>query len=245
MVTKQLDEISEAEASIEEAEAAIAKVEQGILDGDPSATAAALIDAEGELGKRRGLLARAKELRQQRREREAEAERLQRVADMESLLAEHFGKHEGDLVDLFDEAVARLSPFVAAAVERNAQLGVMREEIRALEPLPRSMLIHNDGTISAHGARIGLLDVQALVAEVAVRALLSAGVNASTLEKQAATSRNYESFEHYGVERGGHVGPSNHLRNLARTVAGDPPPPHIPKPRQERATAIIIPDGDE
>lgn len=245
MTTKQRDEIEQAKLDVSEAEAAVAVVEQGILDGDPSATAARLVAAEDALEQRRGILSRALDLRRQRRERDAERARLQRIDELDGLMAEHFGRHEGDLVDLFEQAVKTLTPFVTAVLERNGQLDSIRDEMRAVEPLPvERMTIHGDGSISAHGARIANLDAVALVAEVAVRALHAGGQERipNDLTKAAQVSQDYDTFDHYGIERGGLVGPSNRLRNLARTVAGDPPPAHVPRPKPEDTSRRILPD---
>lgn len=245
MTKTPADEIQEAEAAIKAAAVEVADLSERLLAGDPTATAGALVAAEDELDKRQGVLAKALDFRKRRQERVAERERLDRVAALEALVAERFGRHEGDLVDLFEQAVEALTPFVEATVERNAALDSIRDELLAVEPLPDDLRIDRQGSaIHFRGHRIDNLDVKALTAEVAARALLSAGQQTSTLStlvKEAGLANDYETHEHYGVERGALVGPSNRLRNLARTVAGDPPPPHIPRAKQLPVGYI---DGD-
>lgn len=234
---QRFPEVATALREAEEAAATVDAIEREIVAGG-NATLDDLEKAEKQ-GRLARLLARRIA---GKAERDAERERLDRVAALEALVVERFGRHEGDLVDLFEKAVDALTPFVEATVERNAALDSIRDELRSVEPLPDDLRIDRQGSaIHFRGHRIDNLDVKALTAEVAARALLSAGQQTSTLVKEAGLVNDYETYEHHGVERGALVGPSNRLRNLARTVAGDPPPPHIPRAKQMPVGYV---DGD-
>jgi len=226
--TSEDAEVKKLRREAEKAAAAVDAIEERILDGDPTVTPADLLDAEAEAGHRQSLLERALDLLRRRDERSAERARLERIAEMQRLLAENWGKHEGDLIDQFDAAVEALTPFVAAALERNRQLREIRAELLTLRPLPASIKageIHGDVTMAvewdADPLRIDPLNVDALVAEVALRALAAAGAPHDQLNGPAQVRTVYDApiLEAYELERGDLFGPSDQIRRLARRIA--------------------------
>lgn len=141
MTVESLDEITEAEADVAAAESDVAAVEERILKGDHTATAAELVDVEERLNKRRGVLARAREIRQRREEREAERARLARIAELRETIATMFGAHDAELLALFDSAVESLGPLVLAVDARNRGVRDLTDVLLHddLAPLPEDL----------------------------------------------------------------------------------------------------------
>jgi hypothetical protein len=224
------------EPLIATAEAAVHDVERALLDGEPNATAADLVDAEDALERERRILDRGSEIDRQRAATVAEAARLARCAEIDKLIRTRYGKHEGDLLDRFDEAVGVLVALVETAEAHNSDLADLVAEIHQLGDLPRSTSYElppstsyevSEATIRVRTPDVVVepIGIEALIAEAAHRAIVAAGNQpTSSLSTAAGLFTDPALSAYYGVPNRADgaaqpVGTSDRIRRTARLVA--------------------------
>jgi hypothetical protein len=218
-------ELAAAEREHDDAATALEDYQRRVLDGDATCTASELIRAEALELEKRTLLAKVCEVFERRRDATAEAKRKAAIDELDLLVHAHSGEHEGDVIDLFDQAVDVVSSLARALIKRNAEFCSIREQLTTLQPLPDRLRLQSPGIVVVDGAQLEELDVRAFLAEVSARALVAAGVQPGSDLQQAASMRSLigatdaSSIETFGVPHGGLLGPSDRLRHLGRQLA--------------------------
>jgi hypothetical protein len=216
------------EPLIATAEAAVHDVERALLDGELDATAADLVDAEDALERERRILSRGSEIDRQRAVTAAEAARLARCAEIDTLITTRYGKHEGDLLDRFDEAVGVLVALVETAEAHNSDLHDLVAEIHQLGELPPSTSYEvSEATIRVRTPDVVVepIEIEALIAEAAHRAIVAAGSQPTgSLSTAAGLFTDPALSAYYGVPNRADgaaqpVGTSDRIRRTARLVA--------------------------
>lgn len=216
----------ESARSVEQSDAEVRRIEAALLGGDQSVRPGDLVDAEDERGRARRALQAARRIVTERAERAAEAKRLERIQELDRLVTEQFGVHEGDVIAAYDEAVTAIEKLCGAIGDHNAGLHDIASELLSLQPLP-AHLSPTEGRLRIEDLDLTISPISAdtLIAEAAVRAAGSTGQSVPGIGRTATLSRDRDSALHYGLEQNADgtwpaTGPSDRLRRSARIVAG-------------------------
>lgn len=155
----------------------------------------------------------------------AEQARLDRIEEWRGFITEHFGPHDGGIIDKFDDAVAALVPLVEAIQERNDGRKEVIDDLLKLGPLPQDLNVtHGFLRLTGLDVQIDAVDPVTLVAEAAVRALTATGEKAGALTPVAQMGVDAHVSRLFGIaDRDDGVtqphGPSDWIRHIARRVA--------------------------
>lgn len=236
---KELDQL---EREAEQAEAKARALQGAIVEGDPKASVAELVDVEADVAKRRGLIEATRNLFRQRAENKAEEARLARIAEYGQLIQERFGAHEGDLIEAFDASVAALAVLAERVQEHNTGFREIYHQLVQLGELPADVGIELNGATPGRPevrlpgiATIELINAAVLMDEAGSRAFKAAGNHGRVLDPtgmdvprcgdvHTTTEAEINAYgPEYGTRYPGssqrYAGPSDRLRRLFQAVA--------------------------